>query len=79
VGGLEGVGQVNVGFDVLTPDEKQSLQQRLGRPGGLPEGAVSVTLDIYASLFRDSEQKAAEMLNEFLASQGAEQARAAEV
>ena len=38
---LEGVSQVNVGFDVLSDHEKQSLAQRLGRQGGLPEGALA--------------------------------------
>jgi ATP-binding protein involved in chromosome partitioning len=38
---LEGVSQVNVGFDVLSDQEKQSLSQRLGRQGGLPEGALA--------------------------------------
>jgi ATP-binding protein involved in chromosome partitioning len=37
---LGGVEQVNVGFDVLSQEEKQSLQQRLGRQG-LPEGALA--------------------------------------
>ena len=32
---------VGVGFDVLTDDEKSNLQQKLGRPGGLPEGALA--------------------------------------
>jgi ATP-binding protein involved in chromosome partitioning len=41
VGGLEGVTGVEVGFDVLSPDEKQALQQRLGRSGGLPQGALA--------------------------------------
>jgi ATP-binding protein involved in chromosome partitioning len=41
VGGLEGVQLVNVGFDVLSDDEKQGLQQRLGRSGGLPTGALA--------------------------------------
>jgi ATP-binding protein involved in chromosome partitioning len=42
VGALEGVERVNVGFDVLSPDEKQSLSQRLGRgQGGLPTGALA--------------------------------------
>jgi ATP-binding protein involved in chromosome partitioning len=42
VGALEGVREVNVGFDVLSPDEKQSLSQRLGRGGGpLPQGALA--------------------------------------
>jgi ATP-binding protein involved in chromosome partitioning len=38
---LEGVRQVNVGFDVLSDQEKQGLAQRLGRQGGLPEGALA--------------------------------------
>ena len=33
VGSLEGVREVNVGFDVLSQDEKQSLSQRLGQHG----------------------------------------------
>src|SRR5205085_11843773 len=37
VGALEGVQHVNVGFDVLSPNEKQGLQERLGRQGRLPE------------------------------------------
>jgi ATP-binding protein involved in chromosome partitioning len=37
---LEGVTTVNVGFDVLTPDEKQGLQAKLGR-NRLPEGALA--------------------------------------
>jgi ATP-binding protein involved in chromosome partitioning len=37
---LGDVEHVNVGFDVLSQDEKQSLQQRLGRQG-LPEGALA--------------------------------------
>lgn len=37
---LEGVRQVGVSFDVLTPDEKQGLQQKLGR-NRLPEGALA--------------------------------------
>jgi ATP-binding protein involved in chromosome partitioning len=40
VSSLEGVEHVNVGFDVLTAEEKQTLQQRLGRHG-LPEGALA--------------------------------------
>jgi ATP-binding protein involved in chromosome partitioning len=41
VGALEGVERVEVGFDVLTDQEKAGLQQKLGRPGGLPEGALA--------------------------------------
>ena len=41
VGELDGISAVNVSFDVLSAEEKQSLQQRLGRPGGLPEGALA--------------------------------------
>jgi ATP-binding protein involved in chromosome partitioning len=37
---LEGVRAVNVGFDVLTPEEKQGLQSKLGR-NRLPEGALA--------------------------------------
>ena len=41
VGALEGVQHVNVGFDVLSDQEKSTLQQRLGRQGGLPEGSLA--------------------------------------
>jgi ATP-binding protein involved in chromosome partitioning len=37
---LEGVTQVSVDFDVLTPQEKQGLQAKLGR-NRLPEGALA--------------------------------------
>jgi ATP-binding protein involved in chromosome partitioning len=40
VGRLEGVTRVVVGFDVLSPDEKQGLQAKLGR-NRLPEGALA--------------------------------------
>jgi ATP-binding protein involved in chromosome partitioning len=38
---LEGVQRVNVAFDVLNDQEKGALQRKLGRPGGLPEGALA--------------------------------------
>ena len=38
--GLEGVSRVNVGFDVLSDQEKSGLQQQLGR-NNLPEGALA--------------------------------------
>ena len=42
VAALDGVREVNVGFDVLSADEKQSLSQRLGRGGGpLPQGSLA--------------------------------------
>jgi ATP-binding protein involved in chromosome partitioning len=41
VQGVDGVTAVNVGFDTLTADEKAGLQRTLGRPGGLPEGALA--------------------------------------
>jgi ATP-binding protein involved in chromosome partitioning len=41
VAALEGVREVNVGFDVLSQDEKQSLSQRLGRGGPLPQGSLA--------------------------------------
>ncbi|HTX45509.1 MAG TPA: Mrp/NBP35 family ATP-binding protein, partial [Solirubrobacteraceae bacterium] len=40
VSGLEGVNHVNVGFDVLSDNEKQALGRKLGR-GSLPEGALA--------------------------------------
>src|SRR3954469_3164639 len=43
---LEGVEQVNVGFDVLTDQEKTGLQQRLGRQGGLPTGALAAVKNV---------------------------------
>src|SRR3954451_24483675 len=47
VGSLEGVREVNVGFDVLSQDEKQSLSQRLGRGGGpLPGGALAQVTNV---------------------------------
>ena len=38
---LEGVTGVNVSFDVLSDNEKASLSRKLGRGGGLPEGALA--------------------------------------
>src|SRR3954451_5387776 len=43
---LDGVRQVRVGFDVLSADEKQTLQQRLGRAGGLPQGALAAVKNV---------------------------------
>src|SRR3954453_10703842 len=40
VSALEGVTHVQVGFDVLSQQEKQGLQQKLGR-GSLPEGSLA--------------------------------------
>ena len=40
VSSLEGIGEVAVGFDVLSDDEKQGLQGRLGR-SKLPDGALA--------------------------------------
>ena len=45
VGGLEGVTGVNVDFDVLTDQQKGTLQQKLGR-GSLPEGALAQVSNI---------------------------------
>jgi ATP-binding protein involved in chromosome partitioning len=44
--GVEGVAHVNVSFDVLTDAEKAGLQRKLGRPGGLPEGALAQVANI---------------------------------
>src|SRR4051812_47791863 len=41
VTGVEGVTHCNVGFDVLSDQEKGVLQRKLGRPGGLAEGAIA--------------------------------------
>jgi ATP-binding protein involved in chromosome partitioning len=41
VGALDGVKRVEVGFDVLSDSEKGQLQHKLGRAGGLPEGALA--------------------------------------
>ena len=41
-----GVSEVNVGFDVLSDQEKQGLAQRLGRQGGLPEGALAAVKNV---------------------------------
>ncbi len=42
---LEGVTSVGVGFDVLSDEEKSSLQQTLGR-GKLPQGALAQVSNI---------------------------------
>ena len=41
VGALDGVTSVSVSFDVLSDGEKGELQKKLGRSGGLPEGALA--------------------------------------
>src|SRR4051794_6171455 len=41
VGALEGVTRVDVAFDVLSEQERGALQRKLGRSGGLPEGALA--------------------------------------
>src|SRR6185503_14834077 len=46
VRGVEGVQGVNIGFDVLTPQEKEGLKKTLGRPTGLPEGALAAVKNI---------------------------------
>ncbi|HEY6780476.1 MAG TPA: P-loop NTPase, partial [Thermoleophilaceae bacterium] len=46
VSSLEGVERVNVSFDVLSDAEKQGLQQRLGRQGGLPQGALAAVKNV---------------------------------
>ena len=38
---LDGVSEVGVSFDVLSDEEKGKLAQALGRPSGLPEGALA--------------------------------------
>jgi ATP-binding protein involved in chromosome partitioning len=46
VSGLAGVTRVNVAFDVLSAQEKAGLQQKLGRPQGLPDGALAAVANI---------------------------------
>src|SRR3954447_12375225 len=43
---VAGVTAVSVGFDVLTDQEKQGLQRTLGRPHGLPEGALAQVANV---------------------------------
>src|SRR5687767_10918011 len=44
--GVDGVTRVNVGFDVLTDNEKGALQRKLGRQHGLPEGALAQVANV---------------------------------
>ena len=46
VGRLEGVAGVEVAFDVLSDQEKAGLQRKLGRQGGLPEGALAAVKNV---------------------------------
>ncbi len=46
VSAIEGVASVEVAFDVLSPEEKQRLQQQLGRPQGLPDGALAQVANV---------------------------------
>src|ERR1700755_1854075 len=46
VRGVAGVTSVSVAFDVLTDSEKQGLQRPLGRPDGLPEGALAQVANV---------------------------------
>jgi ATP-binding protein involved in chromosome partitioning len=46
VSGLAGVTRVSVAFDVLSAQEKAGLQQKLGRPQGLPDGALAAVANI---------------------------------
>src|SRR3954453_10926330 len=43
---VSGVTAVNVGFDVLSDREKQGLQRTLGRPQGLPAGALAQVANV---------------------------------
>src|SRR5215218_5903933 len=46
VSALADVTHVNVGFDVLSDQEKAGLQRRLGRHSGLPEGAMAQVANV---------------------------------
>ena len=43
---LEGVTHVNVSFDVLSDEQKSALRGKLGRPNGLPEGAMAQVANV---------------------------------
>jgi len=43
---LDQVEVVTAGFDVLSDDEKQGLAQKLGRQGGLPDGALAAVKNV---------------------------------
>jgi ATP-binding protein involved in chromosome partitioning len=43
---LDGVAGVNVAFDVLNDEQKQALQRKLGRSGGLPDGALAAVKNV---------------------------------
>src|SRR5690242_5060957 len=43
---VSGVTAVSVGFDVLSDQEKQGLQRTLGRPQGLPAGALAQVANV---------------------------------
>jgi ATP-binding protein involved in chromosome partitioning len=46
VGRLDGVSHCNVYFDVLSDAQKAALQQKLGRGGGLPDGALAQVANV---------------------------------
>jgi ATP-binding protein involved in chromosome partitioning len=46
VSALPGVTGVNIAFDVLSDEQKQALAQKLGRPSGLPEGALAQVANV---------------------------------
>ncbi len=46
VSALDGVHGVNVSFDVLDDGQKAALQKKLGRPGGLPDGALAQVANV---------------------------------
>jgi ATP-binding protein involved in chromosome partitioning len=46
VDGVEGVTRTRVAFDVLSDAEKSGLQRKLGRTGGLPEGALAEVANV---------------------------------
>jgi ATP-binding protein involved in chromosome partitioning len=48
VSALDGVTGVNISFDVLNEQQKATLQRKLGRPGGLPTGALAGVKNVIA-------------------------------
>ncbi len=46
VAALQGVTHVNVYFDVLSDEQKAALREKLGRPSGLPDGALAQVANV---------------------------------
>ena len=63
VRGIDGVTHVNVGFDVLTDQQKAGLQRKLGRPGGLPERALYRVRFVQSHVWPDYDGAASDTID----------------